>query len=187
MNHHFRPALLVAATVLTLIPGAFALAGDGHDHGEAPAAVAGPALPRFAAESETFELVGVVDGSQLTLYLDRYADGSSVTDARIELDLGGTPLVAAATAHGAYVATLPQPLAPGVTPVTATILAGADSDLLAGELDIHDAAHEEEPAQRHSPQQIAGWGGAALLGLFAAGVAVRRRRGARPAQNGGAA
>ena len=35
---------------------------------------AGTALPRFAAVSETFELVGVLDGKQVTLYLDRFAD-----------------------------------------------------------------------------------------------------------------
>ena len=66
-----------------------AWAGDGHDHGEAPAATAGPASPRFTATSETFELVGVVNGKQLTLYLDRYADGSPVKDAKLELELGG--------------------------------------------------------------------------------------------------
>ena len=38
-----------------------AWAGEGHDHGDAPAAMAGPALPRFTAVSELFELVGVLD------------------------------------------------------------------------------------------------------------------------------
>ena len=35
-------------------------AGEGHDHDEAPVAAGGPALPRFTAESELFELVGEV-------------------------------------------------------------------------------------------------------------------------------
>ena len=62
------------------------LAWAGGDHGEAPASSAGPTSPLFAATSETFELVGVVNGKQLTLYLDRYADGSPVKNARLELE-----------------------------------------------------------------------------------------------------
>ena len=64
-----------------------ALAGDGHDHGEAPAAPSGPAMPRFAATSDLFELVGVLDGAQLSLYLDHSADNRPVADAQLELDL----------------------------------------------------------------------------------------------------
>ena len=66
-----------------------ALAGEGHDHGDAPAPAAGPALPRFTAVSELFELVGVVDGKHITLYLDRFADNSPVKDATLELQLDG--------------------------------------------------------------------------------------------------
>ena len=39
--------------------------------------------------SETFELVGVLSGKQITLYLDRFADNSPVRDAQIELEIGG--------------------------------------------------------------------------------------------------
>ena len=66
-----------------------AWAGEGHDHGDAPAAMVGPALPRFTAVSELFELVGVLDGTHLTLYLDRATDNSPVKDAKLELELGG--------------------------------------------------------------------------------------------------
>eukprot|EP01042_Synura_sphagnicola_P021246 gene21246-26993_t len=53
-----------------------ALAGAGHDHGEAPVAAAGTALPRFAATSDLFELVGVLDGQKIALYLDHAGDNS---------------------------------------------------------------------------------------------------------------
>ena len=59
-----------------------AIAGDGHDHGDAAPAATGTALPRFAAVSETFELVGVLDGKQVTLYLDRFADNAPVRGAQ---------------------------------------------------------------------------------------------------------
>ena len=66
-----------------------AWAGEGHDHGDAAPAAVGQALPRFSAVSETFELVGVLNGKQITLYLDRFADNSPVRGAQIELEIGG--------------------------------------------------------------------------------------------------
>ncbi len=65
---HTLAALLVAATFL----GAPAWAGEGHDHGDAAPAAVGQALPRFSAVSETFELVGVLSGKQITLYLGQH-------------------------------------------------------------------------------------------------------------------
>ena len=84
------------------------LAWAGGDHGEAPASSAGPTSPLFAATSETFELVGVVNGKQLTLYLDRYADGSPVKDAKLELELGGVKVPVEPHAEGEFEATLAQ-------------------------------------------------------------------------------
>ena len=56
----FTVATLIAISPLTT------LAGEGHDHGEAPTASTGPALPRFAATSSTFELIGVLNGHDMT-------------------------------------------------------------------------------------------------------------------------
>jgi hypothetical protein len=164
-----------------------AWAGDGHDHGEAPAASAGPASPRFAATSETFELVGVVNGRQLTLYVDRYADGSPVKDAKLELELGGVRVPVEAHGEGEFAATLAQELEPGVVSVAATIIAGKDSDLLAGELDIHDEAHAEEAAHTHGWQEYALGAGAAGAALLFLGALWHRRRAARNLHIGGAA
>ena len=58
----FTVAILIAAAPLAT------QAGEGHDHGEAPATPTGSALPRFAATSDTFELVGVLDGHQVELF-----------------------------------------------------------------------------------------------------------------------
>lgn len=186
MKHaHPLPALLIAAafTALLALASGAALAGPGHDHGDTLAPAIGLALPRFAAESEDFELVGIVDGQQVTLYLDRFADGSPVTDARIELDLDGRQLIAAAGSDGEFTATLPDALPPGLIPVTATIFAGDQSDLLAGELDIHQDVHADA-APAASPITIAAWAGAALAVLTLAWTAWRRQR---PGRNGGAA
>ena len=82
---HLLAALSLA--VLLLGTSMSATAGEGHDHGDAAPAAAGTALPRFAAVSETFELVGVLDGKQVTLYLDRFADNAPVRGAKIELEI----------------------------------------------------------------------------------------------------
>ncbi|MES2532359.1 MAG: hypothetical protein V4636_15080 [Pseudomonadota bacterium] len=144
--------------------------GHGHSHGDAPPAAAGPALPRFTATSDLFELVGVLDGQTLTLYLDHAADNSPVKDARLEVEFGGAPLTLKPHGEGSgeFEATLTAAPKPGQTPITATVITPAASDLLAGELDIHEDAHHEETVAT-SPTRIAAWavGGIALLALLA--------------------
>jgi hypothetical protein len=180
-----RPWLstLALAALLSSAPWAHAAGDHGHDHDHGPAAPAGPALPRFAAVSELFELVGVLDGKHLILYLDRAADNVPVTEAQIELEIGGARLKAAK--HGTdefevILATEPQP---GVLPIVATITAGSDTDLLAGELDIHGAA-PADAAPIASWRQYAAWVLATLAVLVFLG---RRGRTSRPVRDGGAA
>ena len=159
-------ALLLLSLTLVLSP-ASVLAAGGHDHGDAPAAKAGAALPRFAATSELFELVGVLNGRQLTVYLDYSADNAPVKDARIELEIGGQKLALTARAEGEFEATLAQALPSGVTSVTATITTAKDSDLLAGEIDLHEAPHGDAESHAHSRPELAAW---ALGGLVAVGL-----------------
>ena len=83
-----------------------ALAGEGHDHGEAPTAVSGPALPRFTATSDLFELVGVLNGKKMALYLDRIEDNSPVKDARLELEIGGAKVTVTRVGDGEFEAEL---------------------------------------------------------------------------------
>lgn len=153
---------LLAAFVFWCAPP-LAQAGEGHDHGAAAAVAAGPALPRFTAVSETFELVGVLQGRQLTLYLDRAADNTPVSGARIELDIAGARLQAQPhdDLYEVVLAAEPQP---GVLPITATITAGQDTDLLAGELDLHAQVAEAAPAR--SWRTDAAWSGGAFVGLL---------------------
>jgi hypothetical protein len=166
---------LALALLLGLLP-ATALAGPGHDHGEAPAAAAGTALPRFAATSDLFELVGVLDGQKITLYLDHAGDNSPVKDARLELDIAGTNVPVTRVAEGEFQATLAAPLAEGVSPVTATVAAGTDFDLLAGEIDLHPAAHTDA-APSGLARRTTLMAGAAAAVLLALAAAWRLRRG----------
>ena len=174
---HF-PHTLAALMVATVL-AAPAWAGEGHDHGDAAPAAVGQALPRFSAVSETFELVGVLSGKQITLYLDRFADNIPVRDAQIELEIGGAQFKAEKQGDDAYEVVLPEAPQPGVLPVTATVTAGNEADLLAGELDIHAAAHSDAAAHTQSWTESAGWavaGMAALALLVWGGRVISTRR-----------
>ena len=133
--------------LLALVAALQAQAGPGHDHGDEAPASTGVALPRFAMTSEVFELVGVLDGKTLTLYLDRAPTNEPVPKADIELEFAGAKLKPKAQADGSFVLELPQPPGEGVHAITATVTAGEEADLLAGELDLHsDASHADEHA-----------------------------------------
>jgi hypothetical protein len=178
-------ALCIATALLgTNLP---ALAGDGHDHGDAAPAATGTALPRFAAVSETFELVGVLDGKQVTLYLDRFADGAPVRGASIELEIAGAKFQAEPHGEDSYEVLLKEAPKPGVLPVTATVTAGSEVDLLAGELDLHEAAHADEPAHEPAWKAYVGWaaGGGVALAVLVFGA--RRLVATRQIRVGGAA
>lgn len=175
------PTLGLALVLGFLTPAVRADAG--HDHGEAPAAAAGPALPRFAATSDLFELVGVLDGQKLALYLDHAGDNSPVKEAQLELDIAGTRVPVSRVADGEFQAALAAPLAEGGSPVTATVAAGNETDLLAGEIDVHAAVHAHaEPA---GPRKA--WVAGAVAAVLAALAAVWGLRRGRAARVGGAA
>lgn len=152
------------------------LADAGHDHG-VPATDAGvSAQPRFTAVSETFELVGVLNGKRLTLYLDRADDNSPVKDARLELELAGAKVQVKVVGEGEFEATLAQDLKPGVTTVAATVVAGQETDLLAGELDIREAAAADAFAGRLSWKKYVAWVVGGLLALAVLVGGLRRMR-----------
>ena len=181
---------LAAALGLSLLLGLAPLATHAHegdDHGAAPASPSSPAQPRFAATSELFELVGVLDGTQLSLYLDHAADNRPVADAQLELDLDGKPLALTRVADGEFRATLAAPLPEGETPVTATVVAGDESDLLAATLDVHAPDAHTGPAAPPWRRAWA-WGAGAAAAVLAMGwAALRRARTNTPAKAGGAA
>jgi hypothetical protein len=178
--------LTFAWLALAALSCAPAHADDGHNHDAAPAASSGPALPRFAATSELFELVGVVNGKQLTVYLDRFNDNTPVQGAKLELDVGGAKVALKEHEPGEFEGSLASELKPGVTAVTATVVAGKESDILATELDVHEEAHAEA-AHSHGWREYAGWAAAAVVALGALAFAIRRLFAMRQARVGGAA
>jgi len=174
---HSTVATFMALIFTLLSP--MAIAGAGHDHAEAAPKTQGTALPRFVAFSEDLEMVGIVNGKQLTIYLDRFTDNSPVNDALIDIDIQGGKYKAEKHGVGEYEVILKDTLKPGVIAITATIQAGELNDLLTGELDLHE--DEDEPVSGSSWKGIALWIGGGLLALMALAVIVRFRQQARTA------
>ena len=119
-----------------------------------------------------------------------FADNSPVKDARVDLELDGNPVALEPHADGEFEATLPEALKPGVVSITATVIAGQDTDLLAGELDLHEPAaetHEEAAAMDMKPDVIGAGAGALVLVLGLIGWAALRKGNSRNRSAGGAA
>ena len=182
---HALPLLAALAAATFAVHTAPVAAGPGHDHADEKPAAAARGTPRFNAHSDLFEMVGVVNRTGLTLYLDRYADNAPVTAGAIELEIKpaqgvALKLQATPSAEGVFAAVLAQPLAPGAYAITATVSAALDgkteTDLLAATLDI---APDQLPGNRthqRSSEYVAM--GAALAAILA-GMAwwkLRRRR-----------
>ncbi len=142
-------------------------AGEGHGHGETPAATAGAGSPRVSSSSDLFELVGIVQGKEMVIYLDRFATNTPVTDAKIEVDMGSVKGTAEAQDDGTYHFSNPALGVPGTKPISFTVTAGADSDLLAGDLAVGDAAHDDEaPANKRTWLRWVAYAVAAVVALL---------------------
>lgn len=156
-----------------------ALAGPGHDHGEdeMPAEASGVALPRFTAVSEKFELVGVVNGDHMTLYLDETDSTIPVAEAVLSLKVGAEEVEAEQHQAGEFEALLSSAPEAGVLPVTMRVTTPQASEVLSGELDIHEAEAGESTEIRSDQGSRWSWGllGGVALGGFGVGLACSRR------------
>lgn len=161
-----------------------AVAGEGHDHGEAKPTASGLMLPRFTAQSDLFEAVGVLGKDALVVYIDRAATNEPVVNATVELASTGIKQIGTFEAKlGEYHFDAKPFAKAGEYPITLTVKAGADSDLLAGELDVHNNAAGATTAtgtHSHGWQRAAQWAGggliAALLLFFGARRLMASRR-----------
>jgi hypothetical protein len=153
-------------------------ADAGHDHGTPHASgLASPAVARVEAQSDLFEIVGVVESGTMTLFVDRFATNDPVTGATIDLEVGPVKGSAQANPDGTYSFKHAALAEPGQYPVTFTINAGSDSDLLAGELVLADPVAAKAGASADLLRKPGWWGvGALLLGAGLA-IAWRSRRG----------
>lgn len=150
---------LVVACFAVLASGV--RAGPGHDHGSPGPALAGPSSPRVVAVSDTYELVGILSDGKLQVYLDRLADTSPVTGAKIELLIDNNAAVLEGELDGRYDFTSPLLAEHGSREIIATIEESGRSDLLIGTLDDgNDNAHDHADHSGHSHGETAKGSGA---------------------------
>ena len=170
--------LLITLLALTafLAFSVSASAGEGHDHGDAAPVATGTGSPRVSSHSDLFELVGIVDAGAMTIYLDRYATNEPVTGATIEVEAGAAKGVATPQADGTYRFEHAAFKEATTLAVSFTVVAGADSDLLAGDLVLADehAGHDHDHAARPWLSWAAYAGG--VLALLVVAAAVQRRK-----------
>lgn len=167
---------LVAIVFIAL--NLFATAWAAGDHGaEAPAAAGAVTSPRISSHSDLFELVGVVENSEMKIYLDRYASNEPVTDAKIEVEAGAAKGSAAPQPDGSYSFKHELLGKPGTLAVNFVVAAGKDTDLLAGDLVISDPHAGDDHAGATRPWlRWAAYAGAALLLAVVAAATWRNRR-----------
>ncbi len=185
MNHIHNPKQTPAPVwqamlaIVFIAFGAFgsAWAAGDHEHSHETTVTTGAASPRISSQSELFELVGVVDNSEMKIFLDRYASNEPVTSAKIEVEAGAAKGTAAPQADGSYSFRHELLGQAGSLPVSFVVVAGADTDLLGGDLLIPDPHAEDDHSAATRPWlRWTAYAAAALLLAVVAAAAWRHRR-----------
>ncbi|WP_247316077.1 efflux RND transporter periplasmic adaptor subunit [Bradyrhizobium sp. 141] len=123
-------------------------AHEGHDHGEADKSpVVSSAYPRVAARSELYEIVGIVKGGQLSIYLDDAITNEPVTDAILQVTIGESAAIEATKAgNGLYTVAIADRKPTGSVEVIFAVSAQKGDDLLVDSLTVPQTA---SPLQKH--------------------------------------
>ncbi len=138
---------LLAMSAALAAPGAH---GPNGEHLDAPggAHIHMDTGPRIDTFTESFELVGHLQGDELSILIDRYETNEPVLNGKLEVEFNGLKAPAKFHAdHGDYAiddANFLKALAkPGKHSLIFTLTAGEESDLLEGTLEVKavDQAH----------------------------------------------
>lgn len=161
-----KSLFILMVFLLSLIPlnQTYAHGNDDHEHA-APVATAAQVAPRATAQTEDFELVAVLQGRSLIIYLDRFADNQLVAGAQIEVESGTLiKAIAKQTAPGVYVLELGKGVfeKAGKYPLSISVQAGDVGDVMTASLDIPEVSQE---SPMHSDES-ASWRWPALGGVL---------------------
>lgn len=169
-----RAVLKAFVTALLLALSMPLLAHEGHDHGAAAKPADVRLAPRFELRSEDLELVGVLAGKDLIIYLDRATDNAPISGAQIEIEGQGIKGLATEMTDGVYQLSAPALAQAGKYPLTITVQAGEIVDLLSANLEIGEVT-AAVPDAEHLDRNWWFYAGTPLL-LLAGGLIVRRLR-----------
>lgn len=147
-----------------MLASGHATAHEGHDHGDDPQPVVGTVAPRFEARSDLFEVVGVLQGDDIVLYLDNATNNAALLEGEIEIESTGLQGKAQADAHGVFRFKAEGLAKPGNHALTLTITANDEVDLLSATFEHGmQAAVASTEHHEHSHSHAIWWAGAALL------------------------
>jgi len=133
-------ALRACALALVLFTSSPVPAHEGHDHGAEPPPAPVAAAPRAEAVSKRFELVAVVAGADLVLYLDDVTTNAPVAGAGLAVSMAGQPRrKAIETASGTYRLPLPWPAGSTHNDLMVGVSANGATDVLSLDLDLDEA------------------------------------------------
>ncbi|MDB5508922.1 MAG: transporter [Hyphomicrobiales bacterium] len=179
-----RFAAICAAAACLLATLVASTAHEGHDHAPGPsvATTANTSTPRTEAASSAFEVVAVLVGDELRIWVDTFETNEPITGATVEVETPAGPASAAATADGAYAVPAPWAKAQGRHELTFTIVDGGNVDVLTAAIDV-PAPAEARPLKTEgaaatalgSGNVLAAAGVAGLLLGAATAGALRRR------------
>ena len=124
---------LLIALFLTIASATYA--GPGHGE-EKPTTAQTQSLPRFYAESDLYEAVGVINGKEITLYLDRYSSNELVKGAKVEIELEGSKISSEPHGDGEHLFRLKNKIKDQPTAITITINDDDVTDILAATIDL---------------------------------------------------
>lgn len=124
-----RAALCAVALAFFMKPIPL-LAHEGHDHGAKASAPIANLVPRGEAASETYELVAIARGGELTVYVDRFSTNEPVDDATIEIETPVGPAIATAKSGAPYRLIAPWSNKPGSYDLIFTITKAGRADVL---------------------------------------------------------
>jgi len=180
--------LPVLLALLVWLAAAPVTAHEGHDLEIPESPGASRAVPRLVADSESYELVAVLEGQRLVIYLDRFEDNSPVTDANMIVTINEEPVVAQATGNGTYSVTSTLFERGGLFEFVFDIKAPEGDDLLIGKLTLPSAGAAGALANpmpwytqvvstiRHGAEDHSVLMTLTLLAGLALGIGLRRRR-----------
>ena len=131
-------------------------AHEGHENDDATrSALPSSTYPRVTAQSEHYEIVGILRGERLSIYLDHLATNETVSDAKIKVAIADTePVDAEPTENGIYTISFPRLARTGSVEVVFSITAPSGDDLLVGSL---TRASSTEPSNAAAPPMVSLW------------------------------